>query len=208
MICIFCRKEKPPSEEHVFPESIGGTLVIKNVCRGCNSDLSRLVDNPFAKSPIIQVARYAHSLGGKRDIVPFPFAGVGTFDDGRKVTVDRDFKPNVKRSLKVDKLADGSLGVEFGADLSDRENFEQMLGKPLRKELAAAYPEWSTEKLDAEVARIVEHARTVPPTEAKKPIKFQLRINRDDLLFEFLKIAYGLPRIIRTRAERVVVFVS
>lgn len=192
MKCIFCLEEKPPSDEHVIPESIGGRLRIKEVCRECNSNLSRLVDNPFASCSLIQLARYNHSLGGKRDIVPFPFGGVGTIDTGQRVSLDEKFTPHVKRDFHITKLPDGSMQVHFVADASDKDKLEQMLGAPLRKALAAEFPSWSPEKLEEEINKIVAHARTQTPVSEHKPIKKQWSVGLDDLLFEFLKIAYEM----------------
>lgn len=192
MKCIFCLQDKPPSDEHVIPESIGGRLRIKEVCRECNSNLSRLVDNPFASCSLIQLARYNHSLGGKRGIVPFPFGGVGTIDTGQRVSVDQHFFPHVKRDFQITKLPDGSLQVHFVADASDKDKLEQMLGAPLRRALAAEFPNWSPEKLEAETTKIVAHAHAQAPVSERKPIKKQWSVGLDDLLFEFLKIAYEM----------------
>jgi hypothetical protein len=192
MKCIFCFEEKGPSDEHVIPESIGGRLLIKEVCRECNSNLSRLVDNPFASCSLIQLARYSHSLGGKRDIVPFPFGGVGTIDTGQKLSVNRDFMPHVKRILDIQNDDRGGLHVSFSADASDRDKFDQMLGEPLRKALTIEFPDWSEEKLNREVAMMVANARAQTPFTSHQPIKKQLSVNLNDLLFEFLKIAYEM----------------
>ena len=192
MKCIFCFEEKQPSDEQVIPESIGGRLRIKEVCRECNSNLSRLVDGPFASCSLIQLARYNHSLGGKRDIVPFPFGGVGTIDTGQRVSLDEKFTPHVKRDFQITKLPDGSLQVHFVTDASDKDKLEQMLGAPLRKALAAAFPSWSPEKLEEEIAKIIAHARAQAPMSEHKPIKKHWSVGLDDLLFEFLKIAYEM----------------
>lgn len=140
MKCIFCLEEKPPSDEHVIPDSIGGTIHITEVCRECNSDLSRLVDNPFANSPVIQLARYNHAIGGKRGNVPFPFKGVGVAESGVRVSVNRDFKPHVKRELEITPDGKGGAEVFFVADISDLDNFDRMLGDPLRKRLLLEFP--------------------------------------------------------------------
>jgi HNH endonuclease len=192
MKCIFCLEEKLPSDEHVIPESIGGSLLIKEVCRDCNSNLSRLVDNPFANCSLIQIARYSNSLGGKRDIVPFPFGGVGTVDTGHKVSVDRDFKPHVKRILDIQKDDKGGVHIRLAADASEKDRFGQLLGEPLKKRLASEFPDWSLEKLDREIAKIVAKARAQAPISEHKPIKKQWRIDLNDLIFEFLKIAYEM----------------
>jgi hypothetical protein len=44
MRCIFCLNEREPSVEHVFPDAIGGTLVIDRVCKPCNDWLGTNID--------------------------------------------------------------------------------------------------------------------------------------------------------------------
>lgn len=192
MKCIFCLQEKPSSDEHVIPDSIGGTLHIKEVCRECNSTLSRLVDNPFANCSLIQLARYTHSLGGKRDNIPFPFNGIGTIDTGQKVSLNRNFVPHFKRNLDISETSDGGLKISFNADAADKENFDKMLGAPFRKVLIAKYPDFSDEKIDKLIGDIVNQAKAQAPISDRKSIKQKMSICLDDLLFEFLKIAYEL----------------
>lgn len=190
MVCIFCLLEKEPSDEHVIPDSIGGRIHIHEVCADCNSHLSRTADGPFASCPLIELARYVHSIGGKRNIVPFPFGGVGTIEDGQKVSLNQEFVPHVKRALSIEKLAGGGLKVHFSADAIDRDDFDRMLGKPLRKALAEEFPDWPEDKLTQEVNKVVAAAAAQESTQEKKPILKQWTIGLDDLLFEFLKIAY------------------
>ncbi|NOS83113.1 MAG: HNH endonuclease [Nitrospira sp.] len=192
MKCIFCLDEKPPSDEHVIPESVGGTLRIQEVCRDCNSKLGQLVDNPFSNSFLVQLARFSHSLGGKRGAVPFPFGGMGTLDTGQRVSLDRDFVPHVKRVLDIQKGTDDQLVVNFTADASDKDKLEQMLGKPLRKAMAVEFPTWTSEKMDEEVAKVMAYARAYTPVLEDRPIGKQWKIGLDDLLLEFLKIAYEI----------------
>ena len=190
--CIFCLNDKSSSAEHVFPESIGGTLLIHEVCHECNSLLSKVADSPFADCPLTELARYCHDLGGKRELVPFPFSGVGTLDNGQKASLDRDFNPHLKRVLEIEERPDGSLKVNFNCDSTDRDKLEQILGRPLRKKLAATFPDWSAEKLEQEVNAIVAAAREQPSISEHKPIRYRWTIKQDDLQFVFLKIAYEL----------------
>ena len=192
MKCIFCLNPKPSSVEHVIPESVGGSLEIDAVCRECNSELSRLVDNPFASCSIIQLARYHHSLGGKRGIVPFPFGGIGTLETGQKVSMDRNFAPHVKRDFRITKLPDGGFEVLFSADASDKDKFEEMLGNPLRKAIKAEFPDWSPDKVDEEIAKVIAYAREQTPLSEQMPIRKQWTFGFHDLLFEFFKISYEM----------------
>ncbi len=84
------------------------------------------------------------------------------------------------------------MQVNFSADASDKDKLEQMLGEPLRKAFAVKFPDWTPEKLDEEIAKIVVHVRSQTPIFEHKPIQQQWSVGLDDLLFEFLKIAYEM----------------
>jgi hypothetical protein len=192
MKCIFCLDEKPPSDEHVIPESIGGTLRIQEVCGDCNSELNRLIDNPFSNCFLIQLARFTYSLGGKRDVVPFPFGALGTFDTGQKVRLDREFTPRPMRTFEVNPLTDGQLEVRFSADVADRGNLENMLGKPLRKRLQAEAPGSDPKKVDDLISKIVASASAQNASSGQEWIKIPFQVRPRALLGEFIKIAYEL----------------
>lgn len=54
MKCIICMKEfanNDMSHEHIFPAGIGGSLVIENVCKNCNSLLGSKVDTYLTDLP-------------------------------------------------------------------------------------------------------------------------------------------------------------
>ncbi|PNE57426.1 HNH endonuclease [Paraburkholderia fungorum] len=56
--CIYCEKDKPIAEfslEHIFPESLGGSLCdevfkTRRVCQRCNNLCGLFIDGPFIKS--------------------------------------------------------------------------------------------------------------------------------------------------------------
>ena len=49
-ICIYCRRQPPqarPSEAHIFPEALGGSVVLtRAVCIRCNGRIAREVETP------------------------------------------------------------------------------------------------------------------------------------------------------------------
>jgi hypothetical protein len=70
---IFCLEEKPSSDEHVFPEAIGGTLHIDRVCESC-SNLRRRY-KPLLKSPLGPTQTVTMVVSR-----PPEFAGVGPYN--------------------------------------------------------------------------------------------------------------------------------
>jgi hypothetical protein len=57
VLCIFCRNEREPSIEHVFPAAIGGALTIERVCKPCNDRLGAEVDAPLSNHRTILIKR-------------------------------------------------------------------------------------------------------------------------------------------------------
>ena len=73
MRCIFCLKEREPTEEHVFPEAIGGTRTIYRVCKPCNDFLGAKVDVLLTDHKAILLKRAEFGMGERsgRDIDPW-----------------------------------------------------------------------------------------------------------------------------------------
>jgi len=66
MNCIFCNSDRSKSEEHIIPENIGGTVIIDNVCKYCNSKFGSEVDIKLIKNRHIYDAY--HKLNKKFDL--------------------------------------------------------------------------------------------------------------------------------------------
>jgi HNH endonuclease len=75
--CIFCLVEKEEgdfNEEHVFPQAIGGSLVIRTVCTTCNSELGSAIDAALIDHVAIQTRRSLLNIQGNSRKVPDPLA--------------------------------------------------------------------------------------------------------------------------------------
>jgi hypothetical protein len=70
MRCIFCSEEKPPSLEHVFPLSIGGTITTDRVCADCNSTLGTRVDAALVDFLPVRTRRAQLGLAGNAGAAP------------------------------------------------------------------------------------------------------------------------------------------
>ena len=70
MRCIFCMKDRPPSDEHIFPLAIGGSLHTQRVCRECNSILGSTVDAPLSDHIFIVIRRAELGLKGNSNTIP------------------------------------------------------------------------------------------------------------------------------------------
>lgn len=100
--CIFCGRierdfdgKNSWSNEHIIPESLGNsTLVIKNVCKQCNSRLGTYVDNYLVNHSLIMSYRQFLKLPSKKGVIPNAFRE-GVTEDGTKIRLSRDFVPSV-----------------------------------------------------------------------------------------------------------------
>ena len=117
MKCIFCLKEKEPSDEHVIPISIGGGVVIRNVCRDCNNALNKRVDEPFNKTKLVQLFRRQCGLGGRKNNIPNSiFSGKAEDASGTKLVIDNDFGVRVIPKAISRSDEEGKTIFEFSGD--------------------------------------------------------------------------------------------
>ncbi|WP_214721705.1 HNH endonuclease [Exiguobacterium sp. s192] len=79
--CIFCLEEKVSSKEHVFPDSLGGLLIIYDVCKDCNDKLGEKVDYHLVDHGLMQLARFTKGLKGKKGTIPNPLSVGKSTDD-------------------------------------------------------------------------------------------------------------------------------
>lgn len=54
--CILCLDEKPLTDEHIIPKSLGGKLTCAFLCKNCNSTLGARVEAPAKTDPSIRIA--------------------------------------------------------------------------------------------------------------------------------------------------------
>jgi len=87
MLCIFCQKNKQPSEEHIIPENVGGSVISYQVCSGCNSILGSHADSELNKHRHIYDAFQKLQTKDKPEL-QFRFnKSIFTRSDGAKINV-------------------------------------------------------------------------------------------------------------------------
>jgi len=75
MFCVFCHRRLPDvtlTEEHVFPDAIGGRLVLKCVCKSCNDQLGSYVDNQLTEDFLVRMLRLGLCIPSKGGQIPSP----------------------------------------------------------------------------------------------------------------------------------------
>lgn len=75
--CIICLAEVDDewkSDEHIFPDALGGMLHLDDVCRPCNSHLGNAIDSPLVNNILMDMKRQVLNLPGKKGNLPNPLA--------------------------------------------------------------------------------------------------------------------------------------
>lgn len=187
--CIICYQERPEelfSGEHIFPDSIGGTLVIKSVCKDCNSKLGDNVDSHLVNHWLIQGARQTLKIPGKSGKIPNPLEK-GTIGDDPTQQVHYIFDdeanpqklyvvPNIKRELQ----SDGTELVHIVVDKSDKDKVPQIINKMMRRK---GLPELTKEEIEQSLKEEIDPSPTMHMKLVLDTVQYKRAI---------LKIAYEL----------------
>ena len=88
--CIICRTNELKtyaSEEHIFPDCIGGTIKTYLVCENYNSKLGDKIDGEFTQQPLIKALRRKYNIKNRDGIVPSNTTKDFGWKDGRGESV-------------------------------------------------------------------------------------------------------------------------
>lgn len=137
MECIFCRNRKSEddfSKEHIFPDSIGGTLCIDSVCKDCNDYLGHSIDNHLCDHLLIQFERLLRKIPGKSGKIPNPLEkGVLADGSGRTIyKINSEGKPEgvyLVPSVTRSKVTKGKERVRIVVDATDKNEIPKILKK-------------------------------------------------------------------------------
>lgn len=184
--CIICRQDREAAlfhEEHVFPEAIGGTYIIRTVCDGCNSYFGETADNDLVDHWLVAASRLAYGVKGKSH-VPNPLSD-GVLADLPEVKVyhlldDKGRPKGVQVVPNVKKATDDrAQRIEIVIDGSEADKLPEMVNKIRSR---AGYP-----PLPAEEILATAQTQTV-----NSEIRFQFTLDLLQYKLGLLKIAYEL----------------
>ncbi|WP_265589650.1 HNH endonuclease [Gluconobacter cadivus] len=188
--------ENPPSEEHVFPLAIGGTVTTDRVCKTCNSTLGSRVDAALSNFFPIKMRRAKLNLAGNSGSVPVwyeMFLGkaqlIGQTADQVHITFDKERGQLDTRQLKhviESVMPDGKKGLQITLDKRDQDQIPKIINRERRRHGLPPLPE----------QEIASHIENLTINKVEKPI---IKINHSiDFAFirhSILKIAYELAFI-------------
>lgn len=187
MRCVICKKEKEQlTDEHVFPDAIGGTLVLTNVCKECNDRLGHSVDHHLVDNWLIQSERLLLKIRGKTGNIPNPLEkGVLAKNHKQQVRYYFDKEGNPKEVYLVphvekEKKDDNSEIVKISMDKKDKDKLPGIINKMLKRN---GKPELTNEEIEKQV---------IEGTDPNPSIKMSFTMDIVEYKRAILKIAYEL----------------
>lgn len=134
--CIFCLNDRPGSDEHIFPDSIGGSLIINNVCKVCNEQIGRNVDSHLVNHLLMQFARLTKKIKGKKGKIPNPL-GKGFLKGENEVELhyklDEDGHPKSLYVVPKQKVLEDGQVLQISLDISDQDKLVGIVNKTLKR---------------------------------------------------------------------------
>lgn len=181
MSCIFCQKEREPSEEHIIPETLGGSVVTFHVCKDCNSLFGSKVDSVLHKHRHIYDAYEKLQLEHKPD---FKFRFNKSYferSDESRVTVTRN---SHSKKIVPTKVAEN----EFIIDARDNKFVVDYMKK---KGLQKGYTE---EFINKEIDEYLDWSKTKNPGDQYFNDQFELRLeSHTDIASRITEMAATTP---------------
>lgn len=195
MRCIFCLEEKEPTNEHIFPSAIGGTLTIDRVCKQCNDWLGANIDVLLTDHDLILLERAKMGMRNRAGNVINPWKdvfrnGVMADDSEQRVRIVSDPKtgrPTPKILYKTAKktLGNGGEIVQITMDAQEIDQLEKVVQRYRRR---AGLEPLSNDEIQA----LIETAKTNIRSIHQPEVKHSLKIDIMDYKRAILKIAYEL----------------
>jgi len=153
MNCIFCNSSYKFSEEHIIPESIGGSVIINDVCVDCNSKFGAEVDINLTKNKNIYDSYVQLSQNHNLNL-EFSFRDAYyEMSNGQKIKAAR--RSNIKRTL-ITKTDENNFVIDkddnkFIIQYLQKKGKQKNLSEQTINKVIEDYKKWnSVKQLDDE----------------------------------------------------------
>lgn len=195
MKCIFCLKERPGTEEHIFPRAIGGKLTTDRVCKLCNSSFGSKVDAALSDNFLVRGHRARLRLAGNSGEPPAMhelLLGVGRLAENPSIRVEVRFdeceQKIVTRTLHHASdaiMPDGSKARKIVVDEKDAGDLPKIIQRERERH---GVPPLSVEALEAEVSRFRDNVTVIN----NPKVLFERSYSFAFVRHAMIKIAYEL----------------
>ena len=201
--CIRCLENLSLTEEHIFADGAGGHLTAYILCATCNAHYGKHIDAPYLQQPIVQLARNAYRIGGRRNAIPQPLEGPYTItgpDGETKIKLDIDFKPFViTRADEIEIIDNDSIQFAVLVDASERSKIPQIIESKLERFFRSERGQglnWSNEEQDRVIRSAIDTHMSAPDTETPTGmLSGRLAADLGTLFLEAAKVAFEIASI-------------
>ncbi|WP_038342334.1 HNH endonuclease [Acinetobacter sp. A47] len=177
------------TEEHIVPEFLGGKLILKNVCKACNSRLGVKVEGPLSNNFLFKAYSYFNGIKGKKGKLINPLAGTYTHADGT-VRFNNDFSTYQIPEYEVYKHENGGYGFKVSADVKDINIIKNELFKSISRLAAKEGRKINKNKLEEQLKNIPYLAKENTRTIEQPKIEGTITFNFNMVALLAVKIAY------------------
>lgn len=168
ILCLTTFDDADASDEHVFPDALGGLLTLSEMCVPCNTTLGRFIDAPLVNHRYMQWSRRNLKLATRAGGIPNPLDRGEVETTGQRVRWEHNGR--VYFHPIQQQREDGLVLV---VDETDEHRLAAMLEKTKQR-------------------RGVEVRGEVIRPSAAGPLSFELGFDDESYRFGILKIAYEL----------------
>ena len=196
MICIFCLKDRTPSQEHVFPSAIGGKLEINRVCLPCNNWLGSNVDALLTDHDLIMLTRANLGMRDSKGNVINPWTKV--FQTGNlandpeqkvKLVPDAESGQLVPQLIYKKLISQASDNGDYSIQITIDSRQKDEIGKIIQRERKRnCMPPLSSDEIQTQVETAKKSTKYVD----KPEVVFSLQVDTMNYFRAICKIAYEL----------------
>lgn len=188
--CIICKEWKNESEfnkEHIIPESIGGSLIIDNVCKECNNKLGNTTDNILTENFLIKgelVRRKIKNKNNKEQVLFSKLTNISNPKIKLKPKKDKETGKFIRyeTNTSVEEIDINQFNIAFDGN-REIEEISKQVQNIFKKKYNKTFNKEERDKLKY----LLENKRYVTNNDE---FKCDLTIDFKKLSKPFIKIAY------------------
>ncbi len=196
--CIICfaphddtSKDKILTDEHIVPEFIGGRIVVKNVCKECNSTLGYSLEGPLSNNIYFKLYAYNNGIKGKKHKLTNPLAGLYTYH-GVRFRFEEDFTLYQLPVIDSQPTEDGGFKLGVSIDKKDLKTIEKDIFKAVSRKLKKSGRILKEDKLKEDIRKVIDNSKDNIQVLNQPEIKVTFSLDYDQIGLLALKIIYEL----------------
>ncbi len=202
--CARCLEVLPLTEEHVFPDGVGGVYTEDMLCKLCNGFFGREIDRPYLDLISTKAFRQIHQIAGRRKNIPNVFDRVFEVDTPEgleRIKIDEDGAPYVLPDVRnFEQIDEDSFRLSVKVDRRDREMLPEIFRKTYERFFTTGEGKawgWDAEQIEQLIQQQIEHAKGVEfQTRNVGELRVSETVSKQTLLLEAAKIAYEIAAVV------------